>query len=386
MTLIGHKKHGGLNKPVMGNFGRNEFAIIGGHCSLIKSLADIVITTLSTHYQCAYADTSHHDDTIKPGRLFCGAALEYSDEINHSTINYHTSQNPYQLRELFALADFVLVNGNHQQAKEQIVIICDDKKASLQKRIKQLTNVQLFLLDEGMDEVFDFVKEAVPNWQTLPIFNINEPKKLIQFLQNKLEMAKPPINGLVLAGGKSERMGFQKELINWHGKEQQYYLADLLKPLCEQVYISCRDEQQNTINHDYNTLTDTFLGLGPMGAILSALRQKPDEAWLVIACDLPLVNEQTLQHLIKNRNTKAIATAYKNNTDNFPEPLIAIWEPKSYPVLFSFLAQGYSCPRKVLINSNSHILEAPEPTDLKNVNTIVEFEEMRQILNIKQPF
>ncbi len=277
-----------------------------------------------------------------------------------------------------------MVNGNHQQATAQIVIICPDKKASLQKRINQLTDVQLFLLDEGENEVFDFLKEAVPNWQNIPKFSIDEPDKLITFLQNKLEAAKPKINGLVLAGGKSERMGFQKGLINWHGKEQQYYLADLLKAYCEKVYISCRDDQQNIINQAYNTLTDTFLGLGPMGAILSALRQKSDEAWLVIACDLPLVNEQTLAHLIQNRNTKAIATAYKNNTDNLPEPLIAIWEPKSYTVLFQFLAQGYTCPRKVLINSDSFIMEAPNPADLTNVNTEAEFKEMRQILNSKQ--
>ncbi len=384
MTLIGHKKHGSLNKPSLGNFGRNEWAIIGGLCSVIKSLADKVFAALSPHYQCAYADTSHHDDTIKPGRLLSGASIEYNDEISYSTVNYHTSLNPFKLKEIFAPADLVLVNGNHQQATAQIVIICPDKKASLQKRINQLTDVQLFLLDEGENEVFDFLKEAVPNWQNIPKFSIDEPDKLITFLQNKLEAAKPKINGLVLAGGKSERMGFQKGLINWHGKEQQYYLADLLKAYCEKVYISCRDDQQNIINQAYNTLTDTFLGLGPMGAILSALRQKSDEAWLVIACDLPLVNEQTLAHLIQNRNTKAIATAYKNNTDNLPEPLIAIWEPKSYTVLFQFLAQGYTCPRKVLINSDSFIMEAPNPADLTNVNTEAEFKEMRQILNSKQ--
>jgi molybdopterin-guanine dinucleotide biosynthesis protein A len=36
------------------------------------------------------------------------------------------------------------------------------------------------------------------------------------------------INGLVLAGGKSSRLGRDKSAVDWHGAEQQYYLADLL--------------------------------------------------------------------------------------------------------------------------------------------------------------
>jgi molybdopterin-guanine dinucleotide biosynthesis protein A len=52
-----------------------------------------------------------------------------------------------------------------------------------------------------------------------------------------------------------------------------------------------------------------------------------------------------------------------------PEPLITIWEPKSYGTMLSFLAQGYSCPRKVLMNSDARIITAPNPEKLTNVNT-----------------
>ena len=45
----------------------------------------------------------------------------------------------------------------------------------------------------------------------------------------------PSINGLVLAGGKSTRMGTAKDLLNWHGKEQRYFAADLLAPFCDEV-------------------------------------------------------------------------------------------------------------------------------------------------------
>ena len=277
----------------------------------------------------------------------------------------------------------VLVNGNHQQAKAQVVIIYHNKQASLQKRVDQLTNVQMILLADDSDGIFDFVKEAVPNWQALPVYRLDETEKIIAFLEKQMQQAKPVLNGLVLAGGKSERMGFDKGAVNWHGKEQRYHMADMLRPFCEEVFISCRPDQQRGIEAGYPALPDTFTGLGPFGAILSAFREKPDSAWLVVACDLPLIDEKTLQYLTGNRNIATIATAYQSSFDDFPEPLITIWEPKSYPVLLSFLAQGYSCPRKVLINSDITLLTAPDPDALTNVNTPEELEKIKRVLHQK---
>jgi molybdopterin-guanine dinucleotide biosynthesis protein A len=157
-------------------------------------------------------------------------------------------------------------------------------------------------------------------------------------------------------------------------------MTDMLKPFCKEVFISCREDQRQEIDAGYSTLTDTFTGLGPYGAILSAFREKPDNAWLVVACDLPLLNEKTLKYLIDNRNSSSVATAYQSSFDDFPEPLITIWEPKSYQVLLSFLAQGYSCPRKVLINSDITLLNASTPDDLTNVNTPEDIEKVKLIL------
>ncbi|WP_238584495.1 NTP transferase domain-containing protein [Chryseobacterium sp. Leaf180] len=179
----------------------------------------------------------------------------------------------------------------------------------------------------------------------------------------------PKLNGLVLAGGKSVRMGTAKERINWHGKEQQFFAADLLRNFCDEVFISCRHDQNEVQNPDYQFLSDTFLNLGPLGGILTALRSDREKAWLVVACDLPVLDQNTLQHLSDSRDSEKIATTFKSPFDGLPEPLITIWEPKSYPLLLEFLGREITCPRKVLINSNTLILEPQNPESLMNVNT-----------------
>ena len=55
------------------------------------------------------------------------------------------------------------------------------------------------------------------------------------------------------------------------------------------------------------------------------------------------------------------------------EPLITIYEPKAYPILLQYLAQGYSCPRKMLINSEVEIVEVDDAV-IRNVNTPEEYE------------
>ncbi|AZA84348.1 molybdenum cofactor guanylyltransferase [Chryseobacterium lactis] len=190
----------------------------------------------------------------------------------------------------------------------------------------------------------------------------------------------PTLNGLVLAGGKSQRIGNPKDKINWHGKEQKYYAADLLAAICDEVFISCRQDQLENFDTNYNFLTDTFLNMGPFGGILSALRSQRDKAWLVVACDLPLLDKNSLEFLIQSRNPEKAATTYESPFDGLPEPLITIWEPKSYPLLLNFLGLGNTCPRKVLINSDTLILKPANPDALMNVNTPEDMAKAKEIL------
>jgi molybdenum cofactor guanylyltransferase len=192
-----------------------------------------------------------------------------------------------------------------------------------------------------------------------------------------------PLYGLVLAGGKSVRMGYDKSVIQWHSKEQRYYIADLLKTVCDEVFISCRAEQQDQIDSNYKTLVDNYEGAGPVIGILSAFKTISNVAWLVIACDLPLMDTETLQYLIKNRNTTGIATTFKSPFDGLPEPLITIWEPSSYEKLQVHISDGYTCPRKALIRNEAQVkmLTPPNPDALMNANTPEDADKVKSLLS-----
>jgi molybdenum cofactor guanylyltransferase len=370
-----YQKHTALARIKVGNFGRNEFALLGAPCEVIKNLANELIAFFSEKYQIAYLDAAHHHSAM-PLTLAAGAQIDYSDNIDYQQVSFREKWTSFETQDFFKNMDLIVVNGNHHEAKQQVVLIDESKKASLEKRLSQLTDVQLFILKEKNSVIFDFLKENIIDWEKIPVLMLDDLAGIFDFFSKKIIVA--PLYGLVLAGGKSLRMGTDKGAIVWHNaQEQRYYVADMLKNLCEKTYISCRDEaQKNTLSTDYQYISDTFTNLGPYGAILSAFREHPNASWLVVACDLPLLDSETLEELIAQRDISSLATTFESPFDKLPEPLITIWESKSYATLLSFLAQGYSCPRKVLRNTKVKIIEARSPEKLTNVNTKEELETM----------
>ena len=378
-----HQKHTNLAKAHLGFFARNEWAIIGTSCGNIKKVAYQLTKILSKDYKVAYVDADYADEQNKVHdfhRQTAGPQMQYTNKISHHQFSLHAHLESYQYRYWFNEQDLVIVNGNHFKAKQQIVVIDPQKKASLSRKLDRLTNVSFILLMERDQEIFDFLQEYLPNLAEIPVCSIEETEAVGTLLRKQMENAVPPLYGLVLAGGKSTRMGSDKGLIDYHGKPQREYVADLLGPYCEEVFISCRADQMNDIPSPYQGLSDQLIGLGPFGGISSAFQQNPNAAWLVVACDLPLLDENTLAQLVKGRNVSKIATAFNSPHNEFPEPLITIWEPKSYPILMQFLAQGYSCPRKVLIHSDVELLDADDKDRLMNVNNPAEKKQVDQLI------
>lgn len=194
------------------------------------------------------------------------------------------------------------------------------------------------------------------------------------------QVAALPLQGLVLGGGYSTRMGQDKGAIDYHGRPQIRHAYELLSELCSEVFVSCRSEQGSDADkHGLPMLADAILGAGPLGGILTALRHSR-AAWLVLACDLPFVSADTLSELVAARDPFRFATAFASRHDSFPEPVCAIYEPKSLLRLLHFYGLGYNCPRKALINSRIALRTPQVAAALDNVNTPEELASARGIL------
>ena len=179
-----------------------------------------------------------------------------------------------------------------------------------------------------------------------------------------------PVYGLVLAGGKSRRMGQDKAVLERDGKTQLAYLTDLLGEYVDRVFVSMRADQQGDVERArYEQIIDSVDSAGPAAGILSAIAAYPDVDWLVVACDLPNIDGRTIDHLLRNRASDQPFTAFTSTHDGLPEPLCAVYHVGSGAIVQQFVDDGINCPRKVLIRSDTKLLEQPNPRALDNVNT-----------------
>lgn len=183
----------------------------------------------------------------------------------------------------------------------------------------------------------------------------------------------PNIKGLVLIGGKSSRMGADKSELAYQDKPQKEICKALLESLGIETFYSVKESQNN------NEISDVIPDLGPMGGIYSAFQKDSQSSWLVLATDLPFVKEELIQLLVSKRNPSKFATTVIGKSKEFPEPLIAIYEPKAYASLQDSIENGNLSLRSMLSKSDIEIIEVNDLL-IRNINTREEYELAKQEL------
>ncbi len=183
------------------------------------------------------------------------------------------------------------------------------------------------------------------------------------------------INGLILSGGKSSRMGINKGQLVFHNRPQQEYLFDLLGDFFTMTYVSCKTEKD--IPSNLNPLPDLFDIATPLNGILTAFEKDHQIAWLSIPVDMPLIDKDSINVLLTNRDKTKLATCFYDSDGTNPEPLFCLWESSAYPALQAFYKSGGVSPRKFLQTHEVKLLRSPAPIHM-NINTPEEFEAFRK--------
>src|SRR5690606_25938448 len=172
-------------------------------------------------------------------------------------------------------------------------------------------------------------------------------------------------------------MGTDKGLLKYHNIPQRLYIYNLLDEFCENVYVSIRQDQQMEFESNLPYIVDHNNYSGPFNGLMSAYSKDPYKAWLVLACDMPLVDRDAIIRLVNKRATSQRATVYKAMDKDFPEPLFAIWEPQGLRAAQDYLKTGHSCsPLRFLVESNVEIVNPLSDEILLNVNHTKDYQKV----------
>jgi molybdenum cofactor guanylyltransferase len=348
-----------MMKPYL--FNPFEISICGysglGKTTLICKLIESLKKTYSIGY---IKHDAHHFEMDKPGKDTYQATQSGASGISiynsqKDSIAFLGKKTNCDLVDMYHQYDIVLIEGMKGDLSLPKIVFLDEDSSILNE-----INEDTILLTVSPDE-----RNNVKRIEDT----------ILTYFQSKI--SKIPFYGLVLTGGYSTRMGKDKAFLTYKETPQYQQCLNLLSPICDSVFLSCRKDQESEFEKAPPKVIDQVLNSGPLGGILSAQMLHPEAAWLVIACDLPFLTPKTLLHLKTNRHAYKMASAFKSSSNGLPEPLCAIYEPKSFKININFFGNRKRCPRKILINSDCHLIDPIDKHALDNINTSDEFNTIK---------
>ncbi|OHE99903.1 molybdenum cofactor biosynthesis protein C [Colletotrichum orchidophilum] len=238
-------------------------------------------------------------------------------------------------------------------------------------------------------------------------------------------MGLPAMRPLLLAGGKSTRMGTPKHLLRMPDGtplyQRQLQLLRNIFPEPQTIFISLAQESetdeflgellsqaattadQSPGTEDGNTApapappmiqvlrdhhpqnvdakSSPTGGQGPAAGLLAAYRYDAWAYWVVLACDYPLVPAEAFYHLSVKRDAVPV-TCFRTAQGNC-EPLLAIWAPPALSRLAERVGRGHPQPEETARELDGLMIDAPPGCEwwLTNVKTTEEWvkamEEMK---------
>jgi molybdopterin-guanine dinucleotide biosynthesis protein A len=145
-----------------------------------------------------------------------------------------------------------------------------------------------------------------------------------------------PVTAGVLAGGASSRMGTNKALLEFRGRPLLARQLDLLRPRFERVVVGASDPAPYA-SFAVEVVPDVLAercALTGIHAILAASRT--DHAF-VVACDLPFLHPELIEHLVLRRSEGEVLLPV---TRRGPEPLHAVYSRACLPAIEACAKEG----------------------------------------------
>lgn len=187
------------------------------------------------------------------------------------------------------------------------------------------------------------------------------------------------ITGIILAGGKSTRMGIDKGFLILNEKPFIQYSINALQPLVSDIIIVSDNPNYDVFR--LKRVNDITKDAGPVAGICSGLEASITDYNLILSCDIPLINSEILQKLIDNIDDTSEIIQIENNKKTMP--LIALYKRQCKEV-FNKLLQKNERRLRVVV---SKCKEKNIPIDIEdhyattNINTKNEFKLLKDGYN-----
>ena len=190
---------------------------------------------------------------------------------------------------------------------------------------------------------------------------------------------------IILAGGRSKRMGKNKALLPLPGNPSFTFIAHLsstLTSLCPEILIVARNEADaaNYTLPDVRVITDKVPDHGPLMGLYSGLNEIHTQRALVVAVDMPFVQPALISFLLSQPPSDSLLVPLVNN---IPQVLLAIYPRTILPFIKNRLQQGRHDLRSLLEVAPVHYFEEaqlrridPPLRSFININTPEELDEI----------
>ena len=175
------------------------------------------------------------------------------------------------------------------------------------------------------------------------------------------------ITGIILAGGKSSRMGTEKGLILYKNKPFVEHIIEAMNPLVDNIIIISNNKAYKSFG--FRCYEDLIKNTGPLAGIYTGLRYSKTDNNLIVSCDIPLIKTAVLQKLIDQKNDTSEVIQLQSQGKNMP--LIALYKKSCKVIFMEELYQNQKKVQKALkkCNVKTVLIDGSLEKVTANINT-----------------
>jgi molybdenum cofactor guanylyltransferase len=177
---------------------------------------------------------------------------------------------------------------------------------------------------------------------------------------------------IIMAGGKSSRMGRDKCLLPIDGRPMIQYIADRLRPHFARLVVSANGAGRYPFL-ELDVVPDRIPGRGPLMGLASALEASRHDLNLVIACDVPGFDIAFVRRML--RESEGYEGVVPVTEEGHLEPMCAVYRKEVASALNEAIASGEKKIKDALTRCRINYIEASDPAPFRNINTVDDYEE-----------